>query len=70
MKKMKLTFGNHFIILVLIKENTKGNIVVKKIMVIDDSPVIRKVANNFLEKEGYKGIAEELGLNVAMDEWG
>lgn len=33
-------------------------------MVIDDSPVIRKVADNFLKQEGYKVILAEDGFDA------
>lgn len=39
---------------------------VKKIMVIDDSPVIRKVAENFLKKEGYQVILVEDGFDALV----
>lgn len=39
---------------------------VKKIMVIDDSPVIRKVAYNFLKNEGYQVILVEDGFDALV----
>ena len=40
----------------------------KTILIVDDEKSIRELLAFNLEKEGYKGIAEESGLNVAMEE--